>query len=121
MARELHPGQRNNLDALCKRYNVDNSSRALHGALLDAEILSDVYLRMTGGQATLLLDESPPVRTAEARGARPLPHTERRPLRVIAATAGELEAHKARLDTLQSKSSGRCVWLQLEAEELAPL
>jgi DNA polymerase-3 subunit epsilon len=121
MARELHPGQRNNLDALCKRYNVDNSGRALHGALLDAEILSDVYLRMTGGQATLLLDESPSVRTSETRGVRPVRPTVHTPLRVIVATAGELEAHKARLETLQSKSNGRCVWLQLEAEERAPL
>ncbi len=121
MARELHPGQRNNLDALCKRYNVDNSGRALHGALLDAEILSDVYLRMTGGQATLLLDESPSVRASETRGVKPVLPTANPPLRVIVATTGELEAHKARLETLQSKSNGRCVWLRLEAEERAPL
>ncbi len=59
LARELHPGQRNNLDALCKRYDVDNSRRELHGALLDARILADVYLAMTGGQGALALGESP--------------------------------------------------------------
>ena len=61
LARELHPGQRNSLDALCKRYAVDNSARDLHGALLDAEILAEVYLAMTGGQATLDLSAAPPV------------------------------------------------------------
>lgn len=119
MARELHPGQRNNLDALCKRYSVDNSGRALHGALLDAEILSDVYLRMTGGQATLLLDESPPAREAQARAAGSAERGERPALRVVAATAEELAAHRARLATLQKKSNGGCIWLQLPGQEAA--
>ncbi len=117
MARELHPGQRNNLDALCKRYNVDNSGRTLHGALLDAEILSDVYLRMTGGQATLLLDESPPARQAQVPTVDS-PHRQERPaLRVVAASTEELAAHRARLAALQKKSDGRCVWLQLPGQE----
>ncbi|MCG3143726.1 MAG: DNA polymerase III subunit epsilon [Gammaproteobacteria bacterium] len=119
MAREQHPGQRNNLDALCKRYNVDNSGRTLHGALLDAEILSDVYLRMTGGQATLLLDESPPAREAQVLAVNS-PHREERPaLRVVAASAEELAAHRVRLATLQKKSDGRCIWLQLPGQEAA--
>lgn len=117
MARELHPGQRNNLDALCRRYNVDNSGRTLHGALLDAEILSDVYLRMTGGQATLLLDESPPAREAQVPAVSSSRREERPALRVIAASTEELAAHRARLATLQKKSNGRCVWLQLQTGE----
>ena len=75
LAREMHPGQRNNLDALCKRYGIDNSHRELHGALLDARILADVYLAMTGGQSALALDDAP---RRDSR-ARPLP---RRPAMV---------------------------------------
>ena len=88
LARQLHPGQRNNLDALCKRYGVDNSNRDLHGALLDARLLADVYLAMTGGQAPLRL------------GA---------PLLVIMATPAELALHEALL-ALVAKTSGRCAW-----------
>ena len=77
LAREMHPGQRNGLDALCKRYSIDNSHRQLHGALLDARILADVYLAMTGGQNALALDEAvraaAPVSIGEVRGAAPLP------------------------------------------------
>jgi DNA polymerase-3 subunit epsilon len=101
MARNRHPGQRNSLDALCQRYGVDNSSRDLHGALLDAEILADVYLAMTGGQTTLALgsgdENSDSGRHSEA--IRRLP-ANRRPLPVIEATAEELAAHEAQLEAM---------------------
>lgn len=106
LAREMHPGQRNNLDALCKRYGVDNSSRDLHGALLDARILAEVYLAMTGGQSALELGESR-VRVAAtaplvARPAGTLP--------VIEPTAAENAAHEALLDRIAKASGGRCLF-----------
>jgi DNA polymerase-3 subunit epsilon len=112
MARALHPGQRNTLDALCKRYQVDNSQRTLHGALLDAEILADVYLAMTGGQASLALGSynepgSGPVR----QPIRRLP-SDRPPLRIVRATEAELAAHEARLAAIDKASGGQCVWLK---------
>jgi len=115
LARRLHPGQRNSLDALCTRYRIDNSHREKHGALLDAEILADVYLAMTGGQATLSLDgstEPGSVRPHDRKGGPPL----RRPaaLRVVPASAEESGAHAARLAAIDKASGGRCVWLQLE-------
>jgi DNA polymerase-3 subunit epsilon len=117
LARGLHPGQKNDLDSLCKRYSVDNSQRTFHGALLDAEILADVYLAMTGGQATLFDDGRNPV----AGAAAAIVEQELRrisvsaPLRVIAPTADELSAHLAWLEEIDKKSGGRCVWKQLEA------
>ncbi len=109
LARELHPGQRNNLDALCKRYSVDNSRRELHGALLDAQLLAEVYLAMTGGQGALALGESAgPQRAAETRTVRALVRPPA-PLRVIVATDEEQRAHEAFLDLI-AKKSGRCVW-----------
>ncbi|HZF15758.1 MAG TPA: DNA polymerase III subunit epsilon [Steroidobacteraceae bacterium] len=108
LARRMHPGQRNSLDALCKRYAVDNSSRELHGALLDAKILSDVYLSMTGGQATLTLDSSgagPGGAAGSARlGTRPVA------LKVIRASAEELAAHERTLDGIDKSSGGPAVW-----------
>jgi DNA polymerase-3 subunit epsilon len=108
LAREMHPGQRNNLDALCKRYAVDNSRRELHGALLDARILADVYLAMTGGQGALPLAESG---AAAARGAqvRALVRPPA-PLRVIAPTEEELRAHRDMLAVIAKSSGGRCLW-----------
>lgn len=108
LARELHPGQRNSLDALCKRYEIDDSSRSLHGALLDAGILADVYLAMTGGQADLGLSfQAVPLHRAETSrheaAARPA-------LRVIEPTAEELSRHDARLQAIRGKS-GHCLWL----------
>jgi DNA polymerase-3 subunit epsilon len=109
LARQLHPGQRNSLDALCKRYGVDNTGREYHGALLDAQLLADVFLVMTGGQATLLLDagqgqaqstESAPV--AIDRAGLPLP--------VVRATAEELAEHERYLALLDKQSGGRTVW-----------
>ena len=107
MARRKHPGQKNSLDALCKRYGIDNSQRDLHGALLDAEILADVYLAMTGGQTALSLDTG----SGEAGGASGIRRLsdERVPLRVIRASSEELEAHRALLETLR-KASGETLW-----------
>ena len=112
LARELHPGQRNSLEALCKRYSVDDSGRSLHGALLDAEILAEVYLAMTGGQTDLGLS----FRSSASRdrthhyvgqGVRP-------PFRVVHATVEELSAHNERLEALH-KETGHCLWLDLES------
>ena len=119
VARRLHPGQSCSLDALCKRYGIDNSQRELHGALLDAEILVDVYLAMTGGQASLSLDgDSPGAAGARVLKVRRLP-ADRPALRVIRATADELEAHAARLTDIE-KASGKCVWKQLESAQDTP-
>ena len=111
MARARHPGQRNTLDALCQRYTVDNSRRDLHGALLDAEILADVYLVMTGGQTTLQLSEAGQEEGGQARaeGIKRLP-AGRRPLPVLAASADERAAHEAQLDAIAAANGGRVVW-----------
>ena len=113
MARRQHPGQRNSLDALCKRYEIDNSQRELHGALLDAEILADVYLVMTGGQASLSLDSHTDSSGARAQDVLRLP-ADRPPLRVIMATADEQAAHDARLDAIARNCGAATVWRQLE-------
>ena len=114
MAREMHPGQKNNLDALCKRYDVDNSRRDLHGALLDAEILADVYLRMTGGQEALFSESQQ--QSAENRNKEIARiSAERPPLTVLLATEEELRAHNQRLEALQSSSGGQCVWLKSDS------
>jgi DNA polymerase III subunit epsilon len=119
LARQMHPGQRNSLDALCKRYSVDNSGRDLHGALLDAQLLGEVYLAMTGGQVALRLGESGATRNGEeVVTARPL----LRPaaaLCVISATPDEEEAHRAFLDLIGKSSKGRCLWQQIDAEAAA--
>jgi DNA polymerase-3 subunit epsilon len=115
LARELHPGQRNSLDALCKRYAVDNSARDLHGALLDAEILAEVYLAMTGGQVTLELSAAAPAATAKGPMGSGAPVT-RGPLRVIRASDDELDAHRERLRAIDEASGGACIWRQLEGE-----
>ncbi len=108
LARKKHPGQKNNLDALCKRYGIDNSHRDLHGALLDAEILADVYLMMTGGQTSLSLNEEDT--GMEGGGSRIKRLSEDRPrLRVIRANDEELVAHKEQLDAIV-KSAGNCLW-----------
>jgi DNA polymerase-3 subunit epsilon len=112
MARQMHPGQRNGLDALCKRYSVDNSHRDLHGALLDADLLLEVYLAMTGGQGALTLGE-----TEEATAARKSAKRAKRPrgeLRVVRATLEEIEAHEQRLVALDRASGGRTVWRTIE-------
>jgi len=112
LARELHPGQRNSLDALCKRYSVDNSQRDLHGALLDAMILADVYLAMTGGQGALALgEERKTAGSASAAAARPRVAVRRNAaLAVIRATEAELAAHEALLDRVAKSAGGRCLF-----------
>lgn len=111
MARQRHPGQKNNLDALCKRYAVDNSQRNLHGALLDAEILADVYLMMTGGQVDLVLGgQSHTTGDLGTQEIRRLP-PDRPPLPVIEATEEEIAAHRIQLTRIQQVSEGQCVWL----------
>jgi DNA polymerase III subunit epsilon len=111
MARKLHPGQRNSLDALCKRYGVDNSRRELHGALLDAQILMDVYLAMTGGQGMLVLSEAPQL-TANAGNEATFVARVRGSLRVILATDEELGAHERILATIDKVSRGKTLWRQ---------
>jgi DNA polymerase III subunit epsilon len=111
LARSLHPGQRNSLDALCKRYSVDNTKRELHGALLDAGILVDVYLAMTGGQSALAL-ESAMARTHAAHTGE-VTLLQRAPGIVLAvpeATAEELQQHEALLDLVQKASGGKTLW-----------
>jgi DNA polymerase-3 subunit epsilon len=116
LARSLHPGQKNDLDSLCRRYSVDNSQRTFHGALLDAEILADVYLAMTGGQAVLFDDGRSPIAAAAAQVEHELLRISTNgALRVIAANAEELLAHQAWLEEIDKKSGGRCVWRRLEA------
>jgi DNA polymerase-3 subunit epsilon len=109
LARQMHPGQRNSLDALCKRYSVDNSHRELHGALLDAQILLDVYLAMTGGQTALVLGEVTEIHVSvsyeQATAARP-----RGVLRVVRASDDELVAHERILQIIDKLSEGKTVW-----------
>ena len=108
MARDLHPGQKNNLDALCRRYDIDNSKRTLHGALLDSEILADVYLSMTGGQVKLNLNQNKDEgSTQQASGIRRL-SADRAPLVVLRATEQEHAAHEERLDLVAK--GGQCLW-----------
>jgi len=111
LARDLHPGQRNNLDALCKRYEIDNSNRTLHGALLDAEILADVYLAMTGGQTDLGLSFEVLSRDDHQEGE--FGTEDHGPLVVLRADAGEQDAHDARLQVIR-KSAGKCLWTELD-------
>jgi DNA polymerase-3 subunit epsilon len=112
LAREQFPGKRNGLDALCERFGVDNAERTLHGALLDARLLADVYLSMTRGQESLTIDIAQPVAVpgvlpsfaARVRGA----------LVVLLPDEHEIEAHRAYLEALDRESRGRCVWFTLE-------
>ena len=120
LAREIHPGQRNSLDALCKRYEVDASKRDVHGALIDSELLARVYLAMTGGQSSLLLDEEEggsrkaggsSGRTGIGPGGLPaggVAADTRVPTIIIEATPEELAAHDALLEKI--RKSGACVW-----------
>lgn len=116
LARQRHPGQKNSLDALCKRYGIDNSRRDLHGALLDAELLAGVYLLMTGGQASLSLrgydDDSAQVRS-EVGKYRPVA-VKRPSLRVVRASDEEKTAHAECLAAIDKASNGACLWRQLD-------
>ena len=117
LAREMHPGQRNSLDALCKRYEVDASKRDVHGALIDSELLARVYLAMTGGQTALLLDEEAgtggsgiPAANGPVGAGMPLPQDGKASLnlKVIKPSAEEAAAHEALLEKI--RQSGSCVW-----------
>ena len=111
MARQMHPGQRNSLDALCKRYGVDNSQRTLHGALLDAEILADVYLLMTGGQVDLVLGgETADSEQGKAASSIQRLSTERQPLKIVQANAAELSQHQQKLEQIKQSSGQDCLW-----------
>ncbi|XOV77917.1 MAG: DNA polymerase III subunit epsilon [Aestuariibacter sp.] len=112
LARDLHPGQKNNLDALCKRYGIDNSHRELHGALLDSEILADVYLYMTGGQTKLNLTGNENSHNQAEQIIRLA--EDRKPLKVIQASADELKSHQERLDIVE-QAGGKCLWREIEA------
>ena len=109
MARQRHPGQRVSLDALCRRYGVDNSSRELHGALLDARLLAEVYLAMTGGQVGLSLDGEQSDGQAKVEEIRRL-SAERAPLPVIRASTAEIEAHDAKLASIDKASEEGALW-----------
>jgi len=109
-ARKKHPGQRNSLDALCKRYSIDNSHRELHGALLDAEILADVFLLMTGGQSSLLDEGQERSESAVSREVKYL-SADRPALKIIRCTEEELDAHQQRLEAIE-KAGGGCLWNQ---------
>ncbi len=112
MAREKHPGQKNNLDALCKRYFVDNSARELHGALLDAEILADVYLLMTGGQTSLGLGADQDDSGDGGQSGSRIRRLNRDGLRlpVVTASSDELAIHEQTLDAIAKASGGHVVW-----------
>jgi len=115
MAKELFPGKRNSLDALCDRLEVDNSGRALHGALLDAELLADVYLNLTRGQNTLLVDDA---QVSDASGhSKPLMDLRGFQLPVISATEQELAAHEVVLAEIDKASGGKTVWRQAAVAE----
>lgn len=117
MAKEQNPGKKASLDALCDRYEIDNGHRTLHGALLDAEILAEVYLAMTRGQESLIigLDDAGPARGADSGAVL----IERPPLKVIRAEGSELEAHERVLAEVAKASGGRCLWMPTEAEAKA--
>ncbi|HUR41451.1 MAG TPA: DNA polymerase III subunit epsilon [Verrucomicrobiae bacterium] len=108
LARKLHPGQKNGLDALCKRYSVDNSSRDLHGAQLDARLLAEVYLAMTGGQSKLTLERIDAQAPQSRPGMPELPEASG-PLLVIAPDMAEIAAHQERLRAIEKKA-GRVLW-----------
>lgn len=111
MAKEMRPGQRNNLDALCRHFGIDNSRRTLHGALLDAELLADVYLAMTRGQNSLMIDMLEPVATVNDAG----PVSRDQPLVVLAANEVEATAHQDYLKGLAK--GGKCLWQQYEENQ----
>ena len=124
-ARRRHPGQRNSLDALCKRYNIDNTARTLHGALLDSEILADLYLTMTGGQTRLLLggdedDEMSGIVRDLNSTIRRVAFEDQQHLRVHLATAEELIAHQAKLEFVSKKAGQTSLWQQMEQQDVAP-
>ncbi|AJD48374.1 DNA polymerase III subunit epsilon [Isoalcanivorax pacificus W11-5] len=121
LARAKHPGQKNNLDALCRRYGIDNFNRELHGALLDAQILAEVYLIMTGGQARLSLGGQDSNNSSGEASAEPIRRLapDRPALKVIRASGDELAAHEAKLGGIARASEQGALWLQLEQDSAA--
>ena len=117
LAKEQNPGKKASLDALCDRYEIDNAHRELHGALLDAELLAEVYLAMTRGQESLMigLEEEPAVRDTDASGAP----VARVALKVLRATEAESQSHKAVLDDIAKANKGLCLWRAPESEPAA--
>lgn len=109
LARELHPGKKNNLDALCERYQIDHSRRILHGALLDAELLADIYLAMTRGQKSLMMDTETvlPVNGKNIQTGQIVGNSE---LLVLYATTEELSCHEQYLKTIRQENKGQCIW-----------
>jgi DNA polymerase-3 subunit epsilon len=114
LARQMFPGQKNSLDALCKRFGIDNSHRTLHGALLDSEILADVYLLMTGGQTTLTLSSHQDQlnKSRNSAGIRRVKKT--LPLKVIKASEAEINAHQERMEAIRKAAGGQAVWDKLD-------
>jgi DNA polymerase-3 subunit epsilon len=110
-ARELHPGKRNNLDALCERYGVDNSTRTLHGALLDASLLAEVYLAMSRGQESLIVETDSPPTVGAGTATFDASH-----LVIVVATAEELAEHEKNLAAIDTESKGKTLWRILEAQ-----
>ncbi|MBK8569017.1 MAG: DNA polymerase III subunit epsilon [Nitrosomonadales bacterium] len=115
LAKELHPGKKNNLNALCDRYQIDNSHRTLHGALLDTELLAEVYLSMTRGQKSLLDDGS---NKQEEEPTMVFADLSRLKLRVLPANDDELAQHAQQLADIDKASKGTCMWKQLELLEV---
>jgi len=113
LAREKHPGQKNNLDALCKRYEVDNSQRDLHGALLDAQILLDVYLQMTGGQTDLTFHSVATSHGVKGKSEQYI-NNKYKKLVVIEPTENELAEHRMLLESIKDKNKGKCIWIETE-------
>ena len=113
LAREKHPGQKNNLDALCKRYEVDNSQRDLHGALLDAQILLDVYLKMTGGQTDLTFHSVATSHGVKGKSGQYI-NNKHKKLVVIEPTENELAEHRMLLESIKDKNKGKCIWIETE-------
>jgi DNA polymerase III subunit epsilon len=116
LAREIHPGKRNALDSLCDRYQIDNSSRTLHGALLDAQLLAEVYLAMTRGQESLMIDDEVLQITVTATKAA----AGSVPVVILAASAEELHAHEQHLSEI-AQTARTCIWLQLREKSSASL
>jgi len=115
MARKMHPGQRNDLNSLCRRYGIDNTQRTLHGALLDAEILADVYLAMTGGQTGLFEEAGMGAGDMMGGSVEIQRLNENRPaLPIIVATAEEQAAHREWIEELDKSTEGQSLWSQLE-------
>jgi DNA polymerase-3 subunit epsilon len=110
LARRKHPGQKNSLDALCRRYMVDNSQRELHGALLDAEILADVYLLMTGGQDQMFSNGADQEQKSQSESNQQAVRLDIEQLRVVQAKPEELAAHEAMLELMDKHSDGQTLW-----------